>query len=233
MRGLFFLFFWAGISHAQVPLFEKDSAALFILNSLPSREPFDSSQLSKTVKSPFIYLISQNDVYRLFGYTRYKEFAGFDFSNSHILGSFECRQCLRTCRHDQGDGACHRNRCRKEWVWRVRDNARAFAEIPSETRMENPDSARLNGRIFFGEDTLVNRVSDTRKTDWYTNAGGDCHARFTYAVYRDRYLPVLLLKEWNHYGGCRAAGYWNFTISFDRPEKEMVPVKATILVDSN
>ena len=51
-----------------------------------------------------------------------------------------------------------------------------------------------------------------------------------YAVFADKYYPSIVLKEWNYWGGCRAGGSKDYTISFKEPEGVLYKVKRTILM---
>jgi hypothetical protein len=66
-------------------------------------------------------------------------------------------------------------------------------------------------------DTVLRSSADTGKATWITHSGGDCFATFEFGLFRDNHYPVLLLKEWNYYGGCRAGGGWQFAFEFDMP----------------
>ena len=147
----------------------------------------------------------------------------YNFSDYHILGEQKCKQCIEHCRHDEGRTECHRNACDKEWIWVVRDNKKAFTEIPVRTILghDRNDVPRYN-------DTIITTAPDTSK--WYTTGHGDCFARFTYAVFADKYHPSIVLKEWNYWGGCRAGGSKDYTISFKEPEGVLYKVKRTILM---
>jgi hypothetical protein len=48
----------------------------------------------------------------------------------------------------------------------------------------------------------------------------------------DNYYPVLLLKEWNYYGGCRAGGRWKFALDFTMPAGIAIQQKAVILMNN-
>lgn len=231
MRCCLILLCCVSIVNAQPPFIGKDSAAVKTIPGLSAIEPFDTAHPYKKVNGPFVYLSSDNDLYNVFGYFIYTQWREFDFHKYHILGIQECKQCQRVCRHDEGEKECHRNACSREWIWLQRENEKAFTEIPSITVKGHVEAPLPVGRKSFFRDTVIRKPSDSTLVNWYTNGGGDCHARFRYAVFKDRYYPVLLLKEWNYYGGCRAGGDWDFTITFKRPEEKRVTIKNTLLVE--
>ncbi len=231
MRWLFIMLFCTSVAEAQAPFFEKDSASVKIVAGLPVKEPFDTAHPYKKVKGPFVYISSDNDMYNVFGYRIYVQYRDFDFGKYHILGMQECRQCLMNCRHDMRRKECHRNACSRTWIWLKRENEKAFTEIPSSTLLGHDDAPLTGGIKSFFPDTVIRKPSDSTQLNWYTNGGGDCHARFSYSVFKDRYYPVLLLKEWNYYGGCRAGGSWDFTISFTEPGGSSYYIKNTVLME--
>lgn len=219
-------------SLAQVPYFEKDSAAVKIIPELSSDEPFDTAHPYKTRKDPYLYILSQHDIYDLFGYAEFNELAGFDFSHYHILGRQVCNQCDRVCRHQEGETNCHRNRCDKKWIWLKRENSRAFTLIPSATGLGHTGTSLPDGRVSFPADTVIMLNDDAGQAAWYTHSGGDCHARISFDVFTDNYYPVLLLRENNVYGGCRAGGFWDFTIRFNKQPLNLLPVKRRFLIEN-
>ncbi len=231
MRLLLALLCCVTLADAQVPFYVRDSATVKSVPGLPAKEPFDTAHAYQKVKGPFVYIASEKDLYQVFGYVISTRFRDIDFGKFHVLGLQECRQCRQFCRHDKGSKACHRNRCALEWVWLLRDNEKAFTEIPSVTQEGHIGAPLPAGRESFFEDTVIYQPSETNRASWYTNGGGDCHARFKYAVFADKYFPVLLLKEWNYYGGCRAGGLWDFTITFTKPEGTRYYVKSTVLAE--
>lgn len=210
----------------------SDSALVRNLEGLPGSEPFDTAHPWKMAEQPYVYILSDNDLYSFFGYRLYVRYRDFDFNSFHILGVKECRLC-QGCHHDKARKECHPETCRYNWVWKVRDNKKAFRDIPSVTVAGHIDAFFPTGRDSFYRDTVIARISDSTLTAWYTEAGGDCHATFRYSLVRDNYYPVLLLKERNYYGGCRGAGFWDFTISFTMPGGVQHYVKRTILMDRN
>ncbi len=224
MRMLFWLLFLGSNASAQSLFFPVDSAVVSTVD-LPSRQPFDSAKSYNKIKDASIYIISINDMYRLFDYDTYVSYYQFNFADFHILGELKCMQCLAVCHHEAGQKNCHRNACDREWVWVKRDNKKAFIELPSSTMPGHNgrnDLPRYN-------DTVITTKPDTAR--WYTTGHGDCFAHFRYAVLADKYHPALILKEWNYWGGCRAGGSKESTISFKEPAGILYKVKRTILVE--
>lgn len=230
MRVLLVLLICSNLVQAQSLFPGKDSAFVRMMDGFPRSEPFDTAHRWEKAEHPYVYIISDNDLYDYFGYDLMSRHRDFDFANYHILGMRECRFCLR-CRHDEGRTECHRNACSYGWVWRVRDNKKAFTEIPSATSPGHIDALLPAGRKSFFGDTVMTRRSDSTIMAWYTHASGDCHARFSYVLQQDKYYPVLLLKELNYYGGCRGAGFWEYTISFTQPAGIRHYIKCTILME--
>lgn len=230
MKILFAFLLCCNAVCGQTLLFPKDSSLKKMIDDLPSREPFDTAQAYKRVAGLFVYLISDNDVYSLFGYKTGVKYSEFNFADYHIFGTYQCRQCLQNCHHDEGQTSCHRNRCNNVWIWLMRENKKAFTEIPSTTFPGHVGALLPAGRESFFGDTIIKSTTDTIKTRWYTTGHGDCMAHFNYALLADKYHPVLLLKEWNFYGGCRAAGSKDYTISFTMPPGILHHTKNTILV---
>lgn len=226
MRFLICSLFLCCTASAQPFLSFKDSSVIGEID-LPAKEPFDSSNTFKKAKGPYVYISSDNDLYDLFDWSIAVKYRDFDFTNYHILGQQVCRQCLQFCHHDEGETSCHRNRCNFEWVWQIRDNKKAFTEIPS-SHLASPSEYDLSWRKEINNDTVVTSAG---KAVWYTTGRGDCLARFSYKLYTDRYYPVLLLKEWNYWGGCRAGGVRNFQLSFSMPEGVLYKIKNTVLVN--
>lgn len=227
MRILFGLLFCCGAVSAQTI---KDSAFIKIIADLPAAEPFDTAHSYRRVNQPYVYIISDKDIYKNFGWQLSAKYREFDFSNYHILGRQACRQCLLYCRHDEDQTACHRNRCSIGWVWLMRENKKAFTEVSSVTLPGHVEAKLPEGRHSFFGDTIISSSADSM-TRWYTHGGGDCHARFEYSVSSDKYYPVLLLTERNFWGGCRAGGSWNFTVSFKVPPGILYHSKNIILME--
>lgn len=231
MRLLVILLFCSGLAEAQSLFPGRDSAFVRIMDGLPRSEPFDTAHHWKKVGQPCVYIISDNDLYDHFGYELMSRYRDFDFANYHILGLRECQQCLLYCKHDEGRRECHRNACHYQWTWRVRDNKKAFMEMPAAVSPGHIDAVIPMGRKYFFGDTIMARVSDSAIMAWYTHAGGDCYARFSYGLLQDKYYPVLLLKELNYYGGCRSAGFWEYTVSFTQPAGIRYYIKRTIFME--
>jgi hypothetical protein len=111
----------------------------------------------------------------------------------------------------------------------MRENKKAFNDIPSTTNPGYAGAKLTKGRPDFFGDTVLHSIQDSAQ--WYTNGHGDCFARFRYTVVQDKYHPVVLLIERNYWGGCRAGGSKAFTISFARPPNIKQYSKNTILMD--
>lgn len=165
-------------------------------------------------------------MYTLFGYMAGVRYREFDFANYHIFGSKQCRKCIAVC---NGRPGCHRDRCMFSWVWVVRENKKAFTEVLSKTSPASR-TGHLSGIVFYN-DSIIKESTDSAKVKWYTSAGGDCFAKFIFHLYKDNYYPVLLLKEYNYWGGCRAGGSWNFSIDFKMPAGILYHVKNVILME--
>jgi hypothetical protein len=185
-----------------------DSSVVKLVD-LPVTEPFDTSRAWYRVTNPYVYISSDNDLYNYFGYETAMKYREFNFADYHILGE----------RND------------KEWTWVMRENKKAFTEIPVIVSPGHTGPGLPVGRRSFFGDTVIKAVTDTARTRWYTNGQGDCHATFKYRIYADKYHPVLLLKEWNYWGGCRAAGSWDYTLSFFMPAGIIYTIKNTLLMD--
>jgi hypothetical protein len=111
----------------------------------------------------------------------------------------------------------------------MRENKKAFTEVPVITL---PGYTGVPAdRRFFYMDSVIQTATDTGKTKWYTTGQGDCFASFKYRLYTDKYQPVLLLKEWNYWGGCRAGGSKDYTLTFSMPVGIRYTFKNTILVE--
>lgn len=223
MRMLFCLLLFSSTVSAQSLFFPRDSAYISSVD-LPAKQPFDTARAYFKVKSPYIYIISDKDLYDHFGYNVLMKFYKFDFTNFHILGTLQCIQCLIGCNHDNGRRNCHRNACMREWVWVKRDNKKAFTTIPSHNI---PWYERKDLPMY--HDTIIKTSADTSK--WFTTGHGDCFASFKYAIVADKYHPALILKEWNYWGGCRAGGSKPATIVFKEPEGILHKIKRTILME--
>ncbi|MBL0271337.1 MAG: hypothetical protein IPP99_22290 [Chitinophagaceae bacterium] len=231
MRILLISLCLLGTAHAQIFPLENDSAFVRYQEGLPATEPFDTAQPWEKADGLYQYIVSSNDLYDLFGYNQYRHFEGFDFKKYHILGVQTCSKCQLVCRLTGQPLQCHADRCNYSWVWMVRENDRAFTLIPSLTLESDKHDTLSNAVRRNYRDTVLERPGEEKRKIWYTSAGGDCHAKFSYAVLQDKYFPVFLLKEWNFYGGCRAGGSWEFTIQFNQPDKSRQYVKRTILMD--
>ncbi|MBL7731027.1 MAG: hypothetical protein JNM88_07600 [Chitinophagaceae bacterium] len=224
MRSLLILLLVAQTATAQSWRLQKDSAKITIIEGLPAKQPFDTAKPWQTTTEEQVYIISDKDLYDYLGYATATKFKDVDFTTQHIIGEYVCRQCMNGCRHEEGQTACHRNRCQYGWVWWKRDNNKAFEEIPV-TVLPGKDEHVLNGRLFL-DDTLILSADTTR---WLTTGFGDCHATFEYRLVHDRYLGHLLLIEDNIYGGCRAASSKPYTILFALPAGTRKHYKRTIL----
>lgn len=194
----------------------KDSAFVNLVN-LPGKT-------KNPVTTPYVYLLSDHDVYDLFGYDTGTAYRHFDFEQYHILGMYACRQCTMNCVHEPGDknAACHRNRCVNGWIWLKRKNSIAFSSIPSV-------SLRTTDRDYPYRDTVIQTVSPADSAVWKVNVGGDCHARHVIKLYRDNAYPLVVMKEHNYYGGCRAGGFWQMTVRFMPPAGNWQYLHNTIL----
>lgn len=215
------------ITYGQSLLFANDSAYVRMID-LPDKEPFDTAHAYNRVKESYLYIISEKDLYDLFGYERATSMRGFNFAEQHILGQMICTFCFLHCKHGiEKDGTnCHRNRCSYAWKWTVRDNQKAFALVPASVLPGHNNDLFTKNQF---RDTML--INDESQARWYTSGGGDCHAKHVYELYSDKFYPNLLLKEFNHYGGCRAGGLFPFTILFTMPAGYWNKVKRTILVD--
>lgn len=202
----------------------KDSAFLYEIE-LPAQEPFDTAHKWKKAERPLVYIASEKDLYDVFGYAVASQHRGFDFTAKHILGQRLCRQCYRHCHHDQGQKECHRNACSYSWLWKVRENDKAFTAVAFTSSPGHEYDKSIHQSKFW-KDTLITSATETK---WYTIGHGDCHSTFSYKLFADKYYPVLLLKEWNYYGGCRAAGFTNITLHFTLPPGIQYHYKSTTL----
>jgi len=201
MRFLFIILLTSPVSAQFLDIY-KDSAVVETI-ALPKNEPFDTSRQYAHMEQEYVYICSNSDMYDIFGYSIASKYRDFDFSETHILG-------IRKCKDIKVNGACA-----YEWTWLVRDNKTAFTEIPiSLTPGHIGTDVPERG---FVKDTVMYSFNSNGNAKWFTNANGDCFASFNYHLYADKYHPVLLLREWNHWGGCRAGGYFDFTLSFDMP----------------
>lgn len=211
MRSLIIFLLCCSSATAQISLPSTDSSIIKYLD-LPSTQPFDTARDYYWPASTFIYISSTNDLYIYFGYDIYMKFynAKFNFEDNHILGELGSD---------------------KKWVWMMRDNKKAFREIPVVTSMGHTDPGLSRDHPHFFGDTVIRAVADTGISKWYTTGHGDCHAHFDYRLFADNYHPVLLLKEWNYWGGCRAGGSWEYTLSFSLPKGILYKFKNRILMD--
>ncbi|MCX6318082.1 MAG: hypothetical protein NTW29_12375 [Bacteroidetes bacterium] len=217
---------------AQNHLYSRDSSVIrkVVLPADPIIKETANGPLSK---ADYIYLLSDHDVYNLFGYDSMKQFRNVDFSALHILGIRQCKQCLRVCNHDNGHKACHRNVCMKEWSWYMRRNQSAFAAIPvisptAPTRIGGDDMHEYHLRDTIIQPTPGDKAGTAR---WQTSGMGDCHGSFSYELLQDRFHPVLLLKESSYYGGCRAAGGIHVSVVFKPVAGIQYYLKNTVLVE--
>ncbi|MEO5946409.1 MAG: hypothetical protein ABIP79_06295 [Chitinophagaceae bacterium] len=231
MKLLICLIFCSNLAMAQSFGFTKDSAFIKVIDDLPTKEPFDTSKrYNSPIKDAYLYIISDKDIYALFGYSISSIYKDFDFKSYHILGKEICKQCEQHCNHDEGDRNCHRNSCNNEWVWLMRDNKKAFNEIPSQTKLDMTEEEAATIKYKYSDTVLLSN-SDSVTATWLTHSGGDCHASFRFGIFQDNYYPAILLKEWNRYGGCRAGGFWQFAINFLMPAGNFQKSKNVILVE--
>lgn len=215
-------------------LYTRDSAVVKEIN-LPSGPLKIERAENRYTGGSCIYLLSDNDVYSYFGYDSLVRYRDFNFADYHILGEKKCRQCMLYCHHEDGNKSCHRNRCNYEWVWVMRKNSTAFTTVPIINPSLPSPAGAGDKDIIWLRDTIIHPVSpaDSGITRWQTTGHGDCHGWFTYDLLKDNFHPVLLLKEWSHYGGCRAAGFRNVSINFKTVPGILYYRKNTILVDRN
>jgi len=223
MRMLFCLLLFSSTVSAQSFYFPGDSAVVSTVD-LPAKQPFDTARAYFKVKSPYVYIISDKDLYDYFGYNVSMKFYKFNFADFHILGVQQCMQCLIGCNHDKGERNCHRNACMREWVWVKRDNKKAFTAVPSYIL----PWYKSNDLPMY-HDTIIVASADTSR--WYTTGQGDCFAHFEYDLVTDKYHHALILKERNYWGGCRAGGSKKATIVFKEPEGILYKIKRTILME--
>lgn len=233
MKLLICLLFFSNLVMAQSLGFAKDSAFVKLIDDLPAKHPFDTSKSYwYKIKYEYLYIISDKDLYEVFGYNIATRYRNFGFETYHILGKEICKQCELYCHHDEGQRDCHRNVCNKEWTWIMRDNKRAFTEIPSKGNL--PLTSEQTELIKYKySDTVLISNSDAGTATWITQSGGDCHATFKFGVFRDNYYQAIILKEWNYYGGCRAGGFWEFAINFPMPNGNFQTSKNVIFMKRN
>lgn len=208
MRVFIACLFFCSTATAQINLALKDSSIVKTID-LPATEPFDTSHSWKRVVGPYVYIISDKDIYEHFSYETMMKFYQFNFADYHILGE---------------------KKNNNEWIWVMRENKKAFTEVPVTSlpgHIGYPSSK--DQRLY--DDTLVKSVGGTTTAKWYTTGHGDCHAWFTYSLVKDKFHPVLLLKENNYWGGCRAGGWKPYTLSFSMPEGILYTFKNTILME--
>lgn len=230
MKLLICLILCSNVAMAQSFGFTKDSAFVKVIDDLPTKEPFDSvKSYGSTVKETYLFILSDKDVYEIFGWSVSSRYRDFNFENYHILGKEICKQCEMYCKHSEGELNCHRNVCNNEWVWLMRNNIKAFTEIPSNTKLNlsEEENSVLQYRY---TDTVLQSNSETGRATWLTHSGGDCHATFRFGIFRDNYFPAILLKEWNRNGGCRAGGFWKFAINFLMPVGNFQKSKKVLFV---
>jgi hypothetical protein len=230
MRLVIIFVFCSSALMAQPGTKPDDSSIVKIIYSLPASEPFDTVYKNRRVNYPYIYINSQNEMYSLFGNNIAVQYRNFNFGDYHILGTQSCRQCFLFCDHDTGREPCHRNRCSLSWIWQMRENSKAFTEVQVKAVIQ-PWEKQQADRFLFLKDTVIIPASDSGMASWYTTGRGDCHARFEHRLFKDRYHPVLLLKQWNHWGGCRAGGSKEFVINFINKVNTRYYFKSIILVD--
>ena len=68
---------------------------------------------------------------------------------------------------------------------------------------------------FCKENTL--KPDFNKYTLWQRNASGDCQAWYTHALFIDSLEKKIIWVLTDHYGGCRAAGLFDFRIQFAKP----------------
>jgi hypothetical protein len=95
----------------------------------------------------------------------------------------------------------------------VRDNKKAFTEIPVKVL---PGHQGTGVSRPFLTDTVFQQHPDS-VVRWFVNSGGDCQAKFYFKLFTDNRYPVVVLKEYTISGNCRAGGYWDFTLLFNKP----------------
>jgi hypothetical protein len=131
----------------------------------------------------------------------------------------------------QGIKPCHRNKCTQQWVWVMRLNSKAFTKVNRLPALSEHDFPENNNNRW--QDTIIQPVTaaDSGIVRWHTTGWGDCRGWFTYELYKDNFYPVVLLKEWSHYGGCRAGGYRRAVIKFQAIPGVLYYEKNRILVN--
>jgi hypothetical protein len=207
MRLLFGLLLFGVNTSGQNIIFPKDSSVISIVGDLPSTEPFDTSRAYQKRKQRYVYILSGKDVYEIFGYSVSDKYQNFNFKDYHILGQ----------------------QVTNKWTWQLRENKKAFVEVPSTTKFGWVGFRLANGTTSYLKDSLMQLISDS--VQWATEGRGDCKAHFNYSVVRDKYYPTLLLIERNYWGGCRAGGSKAYTISFVMPRNILQYSKNTILMN--
>ena len=140
---------------------------------------------------------------------------------------------MQFCKHEEGYTNCHRNLCYKEWVWVMRDNNKAFTELHASIAPGHIGPGLGSDHRYFFRDSVIRENEDAGSARWYTTGQGDCFATFKYKIFADKKHPVVLLKEFNYWGGCRAGGSFDFTLHFSMPPGILYHYKNRVLMEKH
>ena len=70
----------------SINTFSQDSSIVKVIEDLPSQQTFDTAHGYKKVEQKYVYIISDNDTYNIFGYEAAVRYRDFNFADYHILG---------------------------------------------------------------------------------------------------------------------------------------------------
>lgn len=141
-----------------------------------------------------------------------------DFKTSHIIGMPYCPLCLNSCNRIGGN--CHQGKCSTLYYWYVASDSPVKEVDYYNLPTCESDLFFGNGHNIVDNDSLYSEIRNdclksllpdldfSREFILSKYSGGDCFAKYSNKIVLDTVQSKLIWKEFNVYGGCRSAGFF-------------------------
>lgn len=218
-----FLLVWEpGIAPAQtlqkIIFVENASSAMVGEILLPGPVSDDSGQK--------IIITGKQDFIRVFPDADPSLTSEVNFIDNRIVGLPYCPLCLMAC--SKISGGCHDGECIVSHYWYVESKKPLF-ELKHEVIPACESCVFIRDFTKIDTDSLFSVFRKECNNQWLPDVDfsreiilakrswGDCKARYVHKVVLDSLSKKLIWKEFNIYGGCRAAGSKETCLVVPRP----------------